>query len=406
MAIKKSYRSDNTYMISTDTTDNPKLGAKVLSNGRESLFLDYYFGYSKVISDRTGNEVIKLDRRREYLKLYLTQSPKSPIERQQNKETLELAKKIRYEKAQEQLESTKGYRIKGKNQNSNFFNYYRNYIERYTKKDKGEIRRSLKWFMTFLRETPEYSIYSERIRPERIDKEMVKTFVDYLQSRCDGEGALTLFARFKKVVKNAVEDEVIIKNPCVGIVIRVDRTFLKKDILTMAEIQKLAATHYVAENANVRRAFLFCLYSGLRYCDVRTLTFENVDYSNKLLRFEQLKTKGHSAGSGVSIPLNEGLLSLLGKPSGDNKELIFALPSRTKCYRELFTWVTSAGIQKHITWHCARHSFAVNTLNYGANIKTVASLLGHTSLTMTERYLRAVDELKRAAIDSLPMYNS
>lgn len=57
---------------------------------------------------------------------------------------------------------------------------------------------------------------------------------------------------------------------------------------------------------------------------------------------------------------------------------------------------------KHITWHCARHSFAVNILNNGANIKTVASLLGHSGLSQTEKYTRAVDILKEAVINSLP----
>lgn len=71
MALKKDYRSDNTYMISTDTGDNPKLGAKVLSDGKESLFLDYYFGYTKEVSQKTGKEFVKADRKREYLKLYL-----------------------------------------------------------------------------------------------------------------------------------------------------------------------------------------------------------------------------------------------------------------------------------------------------------------------------------------------
>lgn len=80
-------------MISTDTGDNPKLGAKVLSDGKESLFLDYYFGYRKEVNPKTGKEVVKVDRSREYLKLYLWQAPRTPIERQQNKETLELAKK-------------------------------------------------------------------------------------------------------------------------------------------------------------------------------------------------------------------------------------------------------------------------------------------------------------------------
>ena len=51
MAAKKVVRSDNTYMISTDDTDNPKLGAKILSDGRESLFLDYYLGYIMVYDE-------------------------------------------------------------------------------------------------------------------------------------------------------------------------------------------------------------------------------------------------------------------------------------------------------------------------------------------------------------------
>ena len=53
-------------------------------------------------------------------------------------------------------------------------------------------------------------------------------------------------------------------------------------------------------------------------------------------------------------------------------------------------------------FHCARHSFAVNILNNGANIKTVASLLGHSGLKHTEKYTRAVDKLKEDAINSLP----
>lgn len=55
-----------------------------------------------------------------------------------------------------------------------------------------------------------------------------------------------------------------------------------------------------------------------------------------------------------------------------------------------------------ITFHCARHSFAVNILNNGANIKTVASLLGHSGLKHTEKYTRAMDKLKEEAINSLP----
>jgi len=403
MALKKEYRADNTYMISTDTGDNPKLGAKVLSDGKESLFLDYYFGYTKSINSKSGKEVVRVDRRREYLSLYLWQAPRTPMERQQNKETLELAKKIRFERGQELLESVEGYRLK-KDRDINFIEYFNTYIDNYTKKDKRMLYIALGRFIDFLNATPEYNKYTKRIKPEQITKDMVEAFTEYLQTRSIGEGAKSIYARFKKVIQYAIEHDVMTKNPCAGISIKVDDQQLKKEVLSLEEIEKLINTQPKGQNPNIRRAFILCLYCGLRYCDVKDLTFANVDYSNKLLKFEQNKTKGHSATSGVIIPLNDGLIKLIGEPrQPDNRdELIFPLPSYEMCLKSLKRWVKQAGINKHISWHCARHSFAVNILNNGANIKTVASLLGHSSLKHTEKYTRATDSLKQDAINSLP----
>ncbi|MCI7314646.1 MAG: site-specific integrase [Bacteroidales bacterium] len=406
MALKKDYRSDNTYMISTDTGDNPKLGAKVLSDGKESLFLDYYFGYTKMESKRTGKEIVRVDRKREFLKLYLWQAPRTPTERQQNKETLELAKKIRFERGQELLESMEGYRLK-KERDINFLEYFQAYIDKYTKKDIRMVEIALKRFVDFLNDTPEYKKFAKRIKPEQISKDMVEAFTEYLQSRSVGEGAKSIYARFKKVIKYAIEHDVMTKNPCTGIIIKVDDQILRKEVLSLDEVQQLIATHYEHENPNIRRAFILCLYCGLRFCDVKDLTFANVDYSNKLLKFEQNKTKGHSANSGVIIPLNDALLKLIGEPTGDQTKdsPIFPLPSYEMCLKALGRWVKRAGIDKHISWHCARHSFAVNILNNGANIKTVASLLGHSGLKHTEKYTRAVDSLKQDAINSLPTFD-
>lgn len=422
MAKKKEIRNDNTYIISQDTTDNPKLGAKILSDGRESLFLDYYFGYKMVYSERLGKEVAKKDRKREYLSLYLWQAPRTPLERTQNKETLELAKNIRYEKGQQLLEDSEGYRLK-KNVDINFLDWMWAYYEAYTKADKRHIKRAHDCFIDFLVDpnfeyTPqpdwseakiakakkEFEKKKQRvsIRPQQITKEKIIEFTEYLQHRFRGEGAHTLYARFKKVIKAAVENDVMRKNPCTGVIIKIDNGSLKKDVLSIDEIQALIATHYPGESTNIRRAFIFCLYCGLRWCDVKDLTYSNVDYSNKLLKFEQAKTKGHSSASSVVIPLNDGLLHLIGEPTDSKDSLIFPLPSHNMCLKALRHWVKRANIDKHITWHCARHSFAVNILNNGANIKTVASLLGHSGLRHTEKYTRAVDSLKQEAINSLP----
>ena len=425
MAKAIHYRSDNTYMISQDSTDNPKLGAKVLNDGRVSLYLDYYFGYQKIIDEKTGKEKIKKDRKREFLKLYLWQAPRTQQERQQNKETLEIAKKIRFEKGQQMLENSEGYRLKKKEEDINFLDWMWEYYEKYTKGDKRHIKRAHDVFIDFLIDpkdefTPKPDWTREqrkeaaakkakkakglKIKPEQITKDKVVAFTEYLQKRFKGEGAHTLFARFKKIIKAAIEDDIMLKNPCTGVIIKIDNGAIKKDILSLEEIDKMWNTHYEGESQEIRRGFMFCLYSGLRFCDVIELKYSNVDYSNRLLKFEQAKTKGHSSASNVVIPLSEALLKLIGEPSEEQTRdsLIFPLPTHNMCLKALRHWTKRAGIEKHITWHCARHSFAVNILNNGANIKTVASLLGHSGLKHTEKYTRAVDSLKEAAINSLP----
>ena len=67
-----------TYMFAGSSTDNPKLGAKVLSDGRESLFLDYYFGCEVSVDDTTGRRTVKKNRHRESLGLYLWVRPCTP----------------------------------------------------------------------------------------------------------------------------------------------------------------------------------------------------------------------------------------------------------------------------------------------------------------------------------------
>lgn len=404
--------------LENKTKDNPRLEQRVLADGQISLYLEYYLGrQSEPVIDEAGDPVlyqsgkmagtpkyrVKHIRRKENLNLYLIANPKTPFDKNQNKETLQLAKKIRFEKEQELLENRDGYRLK-KDRQIDFLQYFQTYIDNYTKKDKRMVEMAYRRFKDFLIETPEYRRFAKGLKPDQLDKDMMVAFTEYLQSRSRGEGAKGVFQRFKKVIKYAVEHDYMAKNPCNGVSIKIDDQILRKDVLSLDEEKKLIGTHYEGENPNIRRAFIMCLYCGLRFCDVKDLTFANVDYSNKLLKFEQNKTKGHSANSGVIIPLNDGLLRLIGEPTDEQGKdsLIFPLPSYEMCSKALKRWVKRAGIEKHITWHCARHSFAVNILNNGANIKTVASLLGHSGLKHTEKYTRAVDELKQKAINSLP----
>ena len=427
---------------------NPKLCQRVLADGEISLYLEFYRGRTE--SPRLNKEgeqmyypegsklagkpmmIVKHSRSKENLGLYLKANPRTPQERQQNKDTLTIAKEIRFKRSSEFMQDRYGYAVTKKTEN--IISFFDEYVAGYKKKDLRNIRLAVNRFKTFLRECYPHtavrksSVEVERIRHEwkeahkgiygkhdineneffnyylthnQFTPDMVKSFVEYLKENSQGGGAATAFERFKKIVRHAVSRGVIKNDVCADIVCRRGDNF-EKDVLSEDEIGKLIATHYDGENPVIRRAFIFSLYTGIRFCDIKELTFENVDYANKRLEFEQAKTKGHSRKSRVSIPLRDDLLCLIGMPHRSKKERIFNLPSHTMCLKALRHWTARAGIEKHITWHCARHSFATNILTNGANVKVVADLLGHSGLSYVERYTRAIDAKKQEAINSLP----
>ena len=409
---KKNLQVGQCYFVSTDREENPKLGAKLLSDGRESLFLDFYFGYEMVYNNDKDQMQPKKQKRRESLKLYLWHNPRTPQQRQENKEALILAKKIRHDKGQELLDQEKGYRLQTKSEKVNFLDYFKEYLDSYTKKDVRMIQSTLQRFKDFLHDTPEYSKFERTIRPEQITSEMVEAFTEYLQARSVGEGAKSYYQRFKKVFKAcAVKYNINYQRPFLdadgkSITIKIDEGAIVKDFLSPEEERQLIATHYTGENPEIRNAFIFCLYTGMRFCDVKDLTFGNIDFPNRLLTYEQSKTKGHSTHSSVSLPLTDDLLELVGNvPEGNKDTLIFDLPSHTMCIKALRRWVKRAGIDKHITWHCARHSFGTNmaatAAQKGISIRVVQEMMGHSSLTYTQRYTRVVDEQKRQAMQEL-----
>jgi integrase len=413
--------------LDSKSKDNPRLEQRLLSDGRISLYLEYYLGReSEPVLDEYGEPVlyesgkmagkptlkVKHIRKKENLSLYLIANPKTPIEREQNKETLQLAKKIRFEREQELLEDTAGYRLK-KDAHTDFLAYFESYLQAYTKKDVRMIQIAMQRFKDFLKDTPEYTIFADGIKPQQIDSEMIEAFTEYLQSRSKGEGAKSIYQRFKKVYKScAMKCNINHQKPFVNsdgksITIKVDENSIIKDFLSPEEERQLIDTHYLGENPEIRNAFIFCLYTGMRFCDVKDLTFGCFDFANKWLTYEQNKTKGHSAHSKVTLPVSDELLQLIGEQpeARKKKELVFSLPSHTMCLKALRRWTARAGIDKHITWHCARHSFGTNmaatAAQKGISVRVVQDLLGHSSLKYTERYTRVIDEQKRAAMQGL-----
>ena len=94
------------------------------------------------------------------------------------------------------------------------------------------------------------------------------------------------------------------------------------------------------------------------------------------------------------IPLPAEAIDLLGTQATG---LVFDLPSRTYILKALKKWAQNAGIDKHIGFHTARHTFAVTSLEMEIDIYTLSKLMGHRTLEQTQVYAKIVDERKQAA---------
>lgn len=306
--------------------------------------------------------------------------------RDANKQTKELAMQIRDKIALEIASNRFDLKAYSKVK-IDFVEYYENYCSNYIKKDKRVLIASFNKFKAFLNDSDRNTLNAKEVT-----ESLVLEFKEYLEAKLKGETPTNYFKKFKKVIAGALRDEIIKKNPIQDITIRKNES-IKKDILTFEEIQILADTP--CNNNEVKRAFLLSCFTGLRYSDCKVLKAR--DIQNKIITIKQQKTQLK-----VSIPLNENAFSLIESNLDGSDTLIFNLPSHTACLKHLRNWTNKAGITKHITWHCARHSFGTGLAYQGTDIISVSALLGHSSLVYTQRYVRESNALKEKAVYNLP----
>jgi integrase/recombinase XerD len=345
-----------------------------LAKGRKSYYLDIWHNGQRYT---------------EWLKLY-TIKARTPLEKQANEEAKDTALSIRTKREQELSGQDHEYIPKFKKQ-TDFVAYYKAILDTYQNKDVRIVKYSYTHFVDFLKERG-----IKQLTAKSLDESICKDFKGYLEQKVNGETISNYYKKFKYVVRQAVKDHLIVTD--VTSEITVNRTRgLKKDILGFDDIEKLAKAKCKSEQ--VKRAFLFCLNTGLRYCDVKEMMWKNID--NGKLRFTQLKVKNTSQAAINNIDLNNSALKCIGE-KGKPDDKVFTLPSHSYSLKILKEWKNEAKIEKHITWHCARHSIAVNLLELGTDVKTVAGILGHSNLNHVDIYLRVVDERKKQAVNKLP----
>jgi site-specific recombinase XerD len=119
--------------------------------------------------------------------------------------------------------------------------------------------------------------------------------------------------------------------------------------------------------------------------------------------FTRLIFKQKKTGGLEYLDINQQAVDLMGS-RGQSDDFIFSdmLPDMDCTNKTLQSWMYRAGIDKKITFHCGRHTFAVMMLDLGTDIYTVSKLLGHRQLTTTQIYAKVLDKNKQNAVSRIP----
>lgn len=377
-----------------------KLRFKQLKDGNQSIYLDCY---------------VNGIREYKFLNLYL-RPDNSRENKMWNKEQLRLANAIKAQYIIDIQNGEFGFKDRHRTRKLSFLTYCEDMAAEYEANGQTScavLMRSAVKRMTAYK--------GKNITFNHIDKEFLIGFIEYLNSDIrdfDKESKdkkrkpkplsevykEALFARIMVALNKAERDGIIVKNPGKDIDRKLKPHAEQKSrcYLTLDEIQKIIDTEYKPDN-DIKPAFLFCCFSGLRYSDVQKLTWGEITVSPE--GYAQIETNMQKTGKDITIPLSDNALKWLPERTDQTSasRIFYKLPDQvTNADVRLRTIIKKAGITKHVTFHVARHTFATLTLTYGADLYTVSKLLDHSNIRTTQIYAKIVDESKRKAVNLIP----
>lgn len=367
---------------------------KQSKKGSISLYLEIYKGTQK-----KPDGSIKNIKDYKYLNLYLLDNPKNPVDKQQNKEILKLAESI---KAKTELEIKNGlYGFTNEfKQDTNFIQYFRQLAE----KKNDSLGNFGNWHSALMQLI---SFAGQDISFRNVDESFCESFRDYLKNNArtkakkplSSNTILSYFNKFRATLNKAVKEKIIQFNPCLDIE-NPKHIENQRNYLTLDEVRLIVKTECRYEV--LKRAFLFACLTGLRWSDIQKLRWKEIESTKDSARitFHQQKTKGLQY-----LDISMQALNYIGS-QGKSDDLVFTgLKYSSYTNVELTKWMVKAGITKDITFHCARHTFAVLQLTLGTEIFTLSKLLGHSALKTTQIYSKIVDAKKIEAVNKIPDIN-
>ena len=390
----------NTTKDDNNLKEPVKLRYKALKDGNQSIYLDCY---------------VNGIREYKFLSLYLR--PENSRENKLwNREQLRLANAIKAQYIIDIQNGEYGFKDRNRSRKLNFITYCEAMAAEYDANGQNSCAVLMR---SAIKRMTDYK--GKNITFNHIDKDFLIGFIEYLNSDIRDFDKVAkdknrkpkplsnvykeaLFARIMVALNKAERDGIILKNPGKDIDRKLKPHSEQKTrcYLTLEEIQKIIETEYKPDN-DIKSAFLFCCFSGLRYSDVSKLTWKEITVSQD--GYAQIETTMQKTGKSITIPLSDNALKWLPERKGNLPEsrIFYKLPDQVNnADVRLRTLIKKAGISKHVTFHVARHSFATLTLTYGADLYTVSKLLGHANIRTTQVYAKIVDESKRKAVNLIP----
>jgi site-specific recombinase XerD len=258
---------------------------------------------------------------------------------------------------------------------------------------------TLERYETSLKHTKDFLQWKYKVSDiniEKIDHAFITEYEFYLRTerKCANNTAVKYIKNFHKIINICLANGWLTKDPFANYKAKVKEVI--REFLTEQEIQSLMEKEFVSERLElVRDIFVFSCFTGLAYIDVKQLTPDNIVLGidgDKWINKNRQKTDTNS-----KIPLLPTAQYIMDKysdyPVNKNKGTILPILSNQKMNSYLKEIATVCGINKELTFHIARHTFATTvTLSNGVPIETVSKMLGHTNLKTTQHYAKILDK--------------